>query len=149
MDLVLTGIQIATIVKTLSLVMTSVCQLLAIFVIATGVTKALVIFLRDLLFKAQTSEAFERSRLAMGYAFSLGLSFLVGASILKTMLSSQWDDIARLAAIIAVRTVLNYLLFQSPSQRGIGSTLQQVAIGPSNISQKLEDGQKGAIASSS
>lgn len=149
MDLILTGTQIATIVKTLSLVMTSVCQLLAIFVIATGVTKALVIFLRDLLFQAQTSEAFERSRLAMGYAFSLGLSFLVGASILKTMLSSQWDDIARLAAIIAVRTVLNYLLFQSPSQKDIHPTLPQVAMVPSSVSQKVEDGQEGAIATAS
>jgi uncharacterized membrane protein len=49
----------------------------------------------------------------MGYSFSLGLSFLVGASILKTMISSRWDDIARLAAIIAVRTVLNYFLMQA------------------------------------
>lgn len=127
MDFALTGIKVATVVKTLSLVMTSVCQLLAIFVIATGIIKALVIFLRDLLFKAQTAEAFERSRLAMGYAFSLGLSFLVGASILKTILSSQWDDIARLAAIIAVRAVLNYLLFQLPSQRGLPSVAQAAA----------------------
>ncbi|WP_261204572.1 DUF1622 domain-containing protein [Laspinema sp. D2d] len=44
---------------------------------------------------------------------SLGLSFLIGATILKTMISSQWDDIARLVAIIAVRTVLNYLLLQA------------------------------------
>ncbi|MCT7982399.1 DUF1622 domain-containing protein [Laspinema sp. A4] len=29
------------------------------------------------------------------------------------MISSQWDDIARLVAIIAVRTVLNYLLLQA------------------------------------
>lgn len=46
----------------------------------------------------------------MGYSFSLGLSFLVGASILKTMLSSQWEDITRLVIIIAVRTALNLLL---------------------------------------
>jgi uncharacterized membrane protein len=49
----------------------------------------------------------------MGYSFSLGLSFLIGATILKTMISSRWDDIARLAAIIAVRTLLNYLLLQA------------------------------------
>ena len=34
-------------------------------------------------------EAFQKSRLMMGYAFSLGLSFLIGASILKTMILSQ------------------------------------------------------------
>jgi|GEM_PF-856874 len=147
MDLALNGISIFTIVKTLSLVMTSVCQLLAIFVIATGVTKALVIFLRDLLFKSQTPEAFERSRLAMGYAFSLGLSFLVGASILKTMLSSQWDDIARLAAIIAVRTVLNYLLFQAPSQRGATPVASQ-ATAPEEECRETEGGKAEAIAPS-
>jgi uncharacterized membrane protein len=149
MDLILTGSQIATFVKMLSLVMTSVCHLLAIFVIAAGVTKALVIFLRELLLKAQTPEAFERSRLAMGYAFSLGLSFLVGASILQTIISSQWDDIARLTAIIAVRTVLNYLLFQFPSQNDSSLIWPQVAITSTDASQKVEDGKEGAIAASS
>ena len=48
--------------------------------------------------------------------FSLGLSFLIGASILKTMMSSQWDDFARLSAIIGVRTVLNLLLERSIRQ---------------------------------
>lgn len=49
----------------------------------------------------------------MGYSFSLGLSFLIGSTILKTMISSRWDDIARLTAIIAVHTLLNYLLLQA------------------------------------
>ena len=102
---------IASLVIAVNRILTSICQLLALFVIAIGVTRALVIFLKDLIF-TQSSEAFQRSRLAMGYSFSLGLSFLVGASILKTMISSRWDDIARLAAIIAVRTILNYLLMQ-------------------------------------
>ncbi len=91
-------------------ILISVCQLLALFVISVGILKALVIFLRDALFKPHTPTAFQRSRLEMGYSFSLGLSFLVGASILKTMISSGWDDIARLAVIIGVRTVLNLLL---------------------------------------
>ena len=51
--------------------------------------------------------------LAMGYSFSLGLSCLVGASILNTIVSSRWGDIARLAMIIAVRAALNYLLIQA------------------------------------
>jgi uncharacterized membrane protein len=117
MDVSLSSINVAGIVKDLNLTLTSVCQLLALFVIAVGVFKSIVIFLRELLFREQSPEAFERSRLAMGYSFSLGLSFLVGASILKTMFSSRWDDIARLAAIIMVRTILNYLLFQSPGKK--------------------------------
>lgn len=142
MNVSLTDIDIAAVVKHLNLTLTSVCQLLALFVIAVGVLKASVIFLRDLLFKAQSPEAFERSRLAMGYSFSLGLSFLVGASILKTMFSSRWDDIARLAAIIMVRTVLNYLLFQSPGQR----KKQPDAVAPANS--PAANDQSGAIAQS-
>lgn len=97
-------------------ILTGFCQLLALFVIAIGVTRALIIYLKDALFKPQTTEAFQRGRLVMGYSFSLALSFLIGATILKTMISSRWDDIARLAAIIAVRTMLNYLLLQAISK---------------------------------
>ncbi|MEM8779530.1 MAG: DUF1622 domain-containing protein [Cyanobacteria bacterium P01_G01_bin.49] len=106
---------LTSMVRIFNQILTSLCQLLALFVIFIGVMRALVIFLKDLLLKPQTTEAFERSRLAMGYSFSLGLSFLVGASILKTMISSRWDDIARLIVIIAVRTILNYLLSQTIS----------------------------------
>lgn len=102
-----------TLVISGNIILTSLCQLLAILVIGLGVTRALIIFVKDALFKPHTMEAFQRSRLVMGYSFSLGLSFLIGATILKTMISSQWDDIARLVAIIAVRTVLNYLLLQA------------------------------------
>jgi uncharacterized membrane protein len=104
---------ITTLVISGNIILTSLCQLLAILVIGLGVTRALIIFVKDALFKPHTMEAFQRSRLVMGYSFSLGLSFLIGATILKTMISSQWDDIARLVAIIAVRTVLNYLLLQA------------------------------------
>ncbi|MBE9140726.1 DUF1622 domain-containing protein [Nodosilinea sp. LEGE 07088] len=113
MSLDVVGTEISTLVSSLNGILTSLCQLLALFVIAIGVTRALLIFLKDALLGPQTPDTFQRSRLAMGYSFSLGLSFLIGATILKTMISSRWDDIARLAAIIAVRTLLNYLLLQA------------------------------------
>ena len=113
MTLEVLGTEISMLVIRLNTILTSLCQLLALFVIAIGVTKALFIFLKDGLFRSQNPEIFQQSRLAMGYSFSLGLSFLIGATILKTMISSRWDDIARLAAIIAVRTLLNYLLLQA------------------------------------
>lgn len=108
--------ELSGIVVSLNGILTGFCQLLALFVIAIGVTRALIIFIKDALFEAQATDAFQRARLVMGYSFSLALSFLIGATILKTMISSRWDDIARLAAIIAVRTVLNYLLLQAISQ---------------------------------
>jgi uncharacterized membrane protein len=107
------GVHSAVLVKTLGGILISICQLLALLVIFIGVSRALVIYLKSPFAKTPLAEAFQRSRLMMGYSFSLGLSFLIGATILKTMVSSQWEDIARLAVIITVRTVLNYLLLRA------------------------------------
>jgi uncharacterized membrane protein len=49
-------------------------------------------------------------RLRLGQSLVMGLEFLVAADILKTSLSPTWNDVAFLAALIALRTVLNYLL---------------------------------------
>ncbi len=106
-------------------ILISVCQLLALLVIAIGVIRALLIFLSETFLKRQTFEAFQNSRLMMGYAFSLGLSFLIGASILKTMISSQWDDIAQLVVIIMIRTVLNLLLERANNAGQKGLTPQE------------------------
>ncbi|MGF1601457.1 MAG: DUF1622 domain-containing protein [Thermosynechococcaceae cyanobacterium] len=100
----------AVAVVVLNALLISLCQLLALFVISVGISKALFIFLKNSLFTAHTPTAFQQGRLEMGYAFSLGLSFLIGATILKTMNSSQWEDIGRLMVIIGIRTALNLLL---------------------------------------
>lgn|GEM_PF-683908 len=112
----MTSSHLAVFVTLLTEILTSICQFLALFVIAVGVCKALSIFLRKSLFKPHTPTAFQMSRLEMGYSFSLGLSYLVGATILKTILSSQWLDIARLGIIIGVRTILNLLLERAISR---------------------------------
>ena len=113
MDLETISGSAALLVRTLGGILISVCQLLAVLVIFIGIVRALVIYLKSPFVKAPLPQAFQKSRLMMGYSFSLGLSFLIGATILKTMVSSQWEDIARLAVIIAVRTILNHLLLQA------------------------------------
>jgi uncharacterized membrane protein len=91
-------------------ILTSFCHLLVLMVIAFGVVGALVTFFREFWSTKNTDRAFQKSRLMMGYSFSLGLSFLIGATILKTMVSSQWNDLVRLAIIILIRTTINLLL---------------------------------------
>ena len=49
-------------------------------------------------------------RIRMGQSMVLALEFLVAADILKTALSPQWNDVLLLAALIGMRTILNYLL---------------------------------------
>jgi uncharacterized membrane protein len=102
-----------TLVKTLNGWVVSLCQLLALFVIVTGIIKALIIYCKYVFTDSQSAIAFQASRLELGYSFSLGLSFLVGGSILRTTVAPTWNDLGKLAVIIAIRTVLNYLLLQA------------------------------------
>ncbi len=88
------------------------CQLLAMFVISIGVVKALIVFVKDALFGGKAGEAIQESRLELGHSFSLGLGFLIGASILKTTVAPTWNDIGQLASIILIRTVLNFFLLR-------------------------------------
>ncbi|MFA5422776.1 MAG: DUF1622 domain-containing protein [Phycisphaerae bacterium] len=88
----------------------AVCQFLAIVVISIGIIKALKIYLADVLTPGRSTAAIRQSRLELGHSFSLALGFLIGASILKTTLAPTWSDIGQLAAIIAIRTILNYFL---------------------------------------
>ena len=90
----------------------NICQLLAMLVILTGIIKALIIYVKDVLFNKKAIEAIAESRLEIGHSFSLGLAFLIGASILKTIIAPTWNDIGQLAAIIGIRTALNYFLLK-------------------------------------
>ncbi|HAU37210.1 MAG TPA: hypothetical protein DCX07_05785 [Phycisphaerales bacterium] len=98
------------IVRTLNRVVVGCCQLLAMLVISIGIVKSLLFYAKDAFTRARSSDAIRESRLELGHSFSLGLGFLIGASILNTTIAPTWQDIGQLAAIIAIRTFLNYFL---------------------------------------
>ncbi|MCJ8278902.1 MAG: DUF1622 domain-containing protein [Rivularia sp. ALOHA_DT_140] len=82
----------------------------------------------------------------MGYSFSLGLNFLIGGSILRTTITPSWEDIGRLAVIIVIRTVLNYLLLQNihkPVRKDNSSELDNSV---KNSSNSLYDNIKDRIS---
>lgn len=56
------------------------------------------------------------SRHYLGHCLSIGLEFLIGADILKSAISPTWQDIGQLAAIVGIRTVLNYFLTRELKQ---------------------------------
>jgi len=91
----------------------SICQLAAILVIIVGIAKSMGVYIKDALFGTHSAAAMQESRLELGHSFSLGLGFLIGGSILKTTLAPTWNDIGQLAAIIAIRTILNYFLMKN------------------------------------
>ena len=89
---------------------TYVAQLAAILVIVAGMLRALYYYIKNRIKNPDDYVPVLSSRLELGYTLSLGLSFLIGASILKSSITPTWDDIGKLAAIIGIRTVLNYFL---------------------------------------
>ncbi|HOI54831.1 MAG TPA: DUF1622 domain-containing protein [Phycisphaerae bacterium] len=107
--------QVQEVLRFANTIVVAVCQFLAMVVITIGIAKALRIFLRDALTPGRSAAAIRESRLELGHSFSLALGFLIGASILKTTLAPTWTDIGQLAAIIAIRTILNYFLLHDIS----------------------------------
>lgn len=98
--------------KLLSQVIASLCNMLAMIVIVIGIAKAFRIYLYDFFNKLKSKMAFRESRVELGHSFSLALGILIGASILNTAIAPSWNDIGQLAAIIAIRIVLNHFLLR-------------------------------------
>jgi uncharacterized membrane protein len=61
-------------------------------------------------FKDEQPENFNRVRLTLGKYLTLALEFQVGADILSTAIAPSWEQIGKLAAVAAIRTLLNYFL---------------------------------------
>jgi uncharacterized membrane protein len=101
---------ISGIINTATEYIAAFSQIFAMIVIVIGMLKASVSFMKDSLFKKESREAMNETKMELGHSFSLGLGFLIGASILKTVVAPTWDDIGKLSAIMAIRTILNYFL---------------------------------------
>ncbi|MGZ5313533.1 MAG: DUF1622 domain-containing protein [Solirubrobacterales bacterium] len=79
-------------------------------IIAVGVVVAAVVYLLSEL--RIRPVAYEHVRLLLGRSLALGIEFQLASDILSTAVSPTFDDIGMLAAIVAIRTVLNYFLAQ-------------------------------------
>lgn len=85
-------------------------QILAAVVIAVGLLRATILYLKEAIIARDSRKAISLGRLELGLTFSLGLGFLIGSSILKSAIAPSWDDIGKLFAIIAIRTLMNFFL---------------------------------------
>nr|WP_205808733.1 DUF1622 domain-containing protein [Micromonospora sp. HNM0581] len=84
-------------------------ELVGAVVIVVGATLAALRFVIDGL-RRRDAAVFTRIRLSLGRFLTLGLEFQLAADILRTALSPTFAQIGQLAAIAAIRTVLNYVL---------------------------------------
>jgi uncharacterized membrane protein len=76
--------------------------------VTLGVCVAIVHLIRTLL--AGESSDFTSTRLILARYLALALEFELGADILGTAVSPDWDHIGKLAAVAVIRTGLNYFL---------------------------------------
>jgi uncharacterized membrane protein len=65
--------------------------------------------------------------LRLGRWLVAGLTFQLAADVLETAITTSWDEVARLAAIAAIRTFLNYFL-----EHDLGEIRQRSAQSDSN-----------------
>jgi uncharacterized membrane protein len=91
---------------------------IAVIFIITGAIGALYIYIKKTLFIKTDYHAIAQSRSHLGHSLSLSLEFLIGADILKTAISPTWQDIGQLAAIVGIRTMLNFFLMKELKEMG-------------------------------
>ena len=85
---------------------------LSVAVEGAGVIVIVITSLRALIryFLEITAIDFRDIRLLLANGLSLGLEFKIGSEILRTVIAGTFAEIGFLAALIAVRAVLSYLL---------------------------------------
>ena len=62
------------------------------------------------MFAAKDGHESPEAWLRLGRWLVAGLTFQLAADILETAVTTSWEEVARLAPIAAIRTVLNYFL---------------------------------------
>jgi uncharacterized membrane protein len=83
-------------------------------VIMIGAVVAIVKFVAAL--SRRDIERFSSVRLSLARFLVLGLEFQLAADVLRTAISPSFAEIGKLAAIAAIRTVLNYFLNREIAQ---------------------------------
>ena len=78
-------------------------------IIFFGAVVAAVAFVRAALVSRSARE-FVRVRLRLGRYLALGLEFQLASDVLSTAVAPTFEEIGKLAAIAAIRTLLNYFL---------------------------------------
>jgi len=79
-----------------------------ITIITWGVIKGTCKFLK--LEITESSCSIREIRHLAGQHLLLGLEFLIGADVIRTIIEPGWEELAILGSIVAIRTVISYFL---------------------------------------
>ncbi len=82
---------------------------LALILIVVGAVEAFFLGLWTM-FSSRDGHYEREVWLRLGRWLVAGLTFQLAADVLETAITTSWDEVARLGAIAAIRTFLNYFL---------------------------------------
>lgn len=112
-------------VRSIALNLSLFVEVIAAIVIAVGLIQLLFLYIPTRLSKDHHLDT-KTIRVKFGSSLTLSLELLLAADILRTAVAPTWEDIGKLAAIAAIRTVLNYFLekelatIESSTKKGNG-----------------------------
>jgi uncharacterized membrane protein len=98
--------------KAVTLMLARGVELSGALVIGIASLRGMITYLGSFLTDRSGIVPKEAIRLSLGRSLALALEFETGADILKTAVAPSWNEIGQLAAIIVLRTLLNYFLEQ-------------------------------------
>jgi uncharacterized membrane protein len=87
----------------------SILELIAMLCVAVGLLRTLWLAARNLR-KLNDPEVLGQLRVSFGSWLVLALEFQLGSDILSTTIAPSFEELAQLAIIAAIRTLLNYFL---------------------------------------
>ena len=133
---ILWACQTEHVLATLVTYLTFFAELCGALVIAVGTVRALLRFVAHLFQReAESDRVKEHIRLQLGKSLALALEFELGADILKTAVAPSLPVIGQLAAIIVLRTMLNYFL-----ERELRQSVQPAVAGRSSAAPSQDGG---------
>ncbi|MFC6591397.1 DUF1622 domain-containing protein [Deinococcus lacus] len=107
----MTGLHIEELFKQVTSALASGVEAVAALIIALAATEATWRVLKVFLMRpAMPDEMKEDVRLRLARWLAVALEFELAADILRTAITPTWDEIGKLAAVAALRTILNYFL---------------------------------------
>lgn len=108
-------------VKSVTLYISQAAEMIAALIIGLSVVRTLYYYLASLFKSRSGFETGEEMRLQFGSSVAVALELLLGADVLATAVAPSWNDIGQLAAIAAIRTLLNYFLEKELRRVATGS----------------------------
>jgi uncharacterized membrane protein len=105
-------------------------ELVGAIVIAVGCVAATLKLVRE---RGGGPAAYAGVRLLLARYLALGLEFQLAADILITAIAPSWEEIGKLAAIAAIRTLLNFFLAREMKEERVEE--QEERTEPSSLAQ--------------